>query len=208
MKYYLSSHGFGNCSDRLFGLLPESNKTIGYVPNAMDFSGADSEQRATSVREQMEQLRELGIEPELLDLQDDFGRQATLREKLEHMGGVWVRGGNVFVLRQAMRLSGFDRLMHEFRQRDDFLYAGYSAGVCVLAPDLQALQIVDDATEMPYVGLHETIWEGLGLLGYVILPHYDSDHPESAAIDQAIEYCEQHNIPNRPLRDGEVIVIE
>jgi dipeptidase E len=52
------------------------------------------------------------------------------------------------------------------------------------------------------------IWEGLGFLDYLILPHYKSDHHESAAIDKEVEYCARHGIPFRTLRDGEVIIID
>lgn len=149
MKWYLSSHGFGRHVDRLPELLPKAKQTIGCIPIAMDYSEADSEAVTASNQQQMQMFWELGIEPELLDLQEYFRRPEELLEKLNDLGGIWVRGGNVFVLRQAMWLSGFDRLIAELQHRDDFLYAGYSAGVCVLAPDLQALEIVDDATEMP-----------------------------------------------------------
>lgn len=107
-----------------------------------------------------------------------------------------------------MRLSGFDMIFDELRDKDNFVYAGYSAGICVLAPDFKALQIVDDPTDKPYKELQETIWEGLGYLDYIILPHYRSDHPESADIDKEVCYCEQNNIPYKTLRDGEVIIIE
>lgn len=208
MKWYLSSYWFGKHVDRLPELLPEPKKSIGCISNAMDYSEADAEAVATSNEQQMQVLWELGIDSEQLDLQEYFRRPEALWKKLNDLGGIWVRGGNVFVLRQAMWLSGFDRLIRELQHRDEFLYAGYSAGVCVLAPDLQALQIVDDSTEMPYAGVNETIWEGLGLLNHVILPHYDSDHPESSAIEQAIVYCKSRGIPYQPLRDGEVIIRE
>ena len=87
------------------------------------------------------------------------------------------------------------------------LYAGYSAGACVLAPDLRGLQQVDDPSIRLYPG-QDVIWEGLGLLEYLVLPHYQSDHPESAAIDKEVDYCRAHQIPFRTLRDGDVIVIE
>lgn len=117
-----------------------------------------------------------------------------------------MRGGNTFVLRQAMRLSGFETLIRELVDTD-FLYGGYSAGVCVLAPSLTGLQQVDDATLTPYPN-SEVIWDGIGLLDYLVLPHFESDHPESADIDKEVEYCRREGIPFKTLRDGEVIVVE
>ncbi|MEK9181876.1 MAG: hypothetical protein AAB786_02535 [Patescibacteria group bacterium] len=40
------------------------------------------------------------------------------------------------------------------------------------------------------------------------MPHFDSDHPESEAINKEIEFCQQNNIPYKAIRDGEVIIIE
>jgi len=107
-----------------------------------------------------------------------------------------------------MRISGFDIIFKELIKRDDFVYAGYSAGICVLGSDLKVLQIVDDPVDKPYRELQDTIWEGLGYLDYVILPHYKSDHPESALVDKVFEQCQEISIPFKTLRDGEVILIE
>src|SRR5919106_402110 len=49
---------------------------------------------------------------------------------------LWVRGGNTFTLRHAMRESGFDDLVVAGLRADGFVYAGYSAGPCV--PHLQS----------------------------------------------------------------------
>jgi dipeptidase E len=77
----------------------------------------------------------------------------------------------------------------------------------VLAPRLDGLHHVDDPTVRPYPG-SEVIWEGLGFLDYLVLPHYKSDHPESEAIDRDVEYCLEHGIAFRTLRDGQVLITE
>ena len=91
--------------------------------------------------------------------------------------------------------------------RKSFLYGAYSAGVCVLSPTLEGYHIVDDATATPYEGWDDTIWDGLGLLNYTFLPHFDSDHPESPAISQELEYCKENGLPYKTARDGEVFVL-
>tara|TARA_Y100000310_G_scaffold89923_1_gene87098 strand:+ start:58330 stop:58944 length:615 start_codon:yes stop_codon:yes gene_type:complete len=204
MKFYLSSYKFGLEKDKIKGMMPKNNYTIGLIPNALDFTGADPIRRKNSIKEGLEDLNSLGLKAELLDLKDYFGKNELLKKKLDQLGGVWVRGGNTFVLRQAMALSGFDKLIKNIK--DDFFYGGYSAGICVLAPDLSGLQIVDDATDIPYGG--KVILEGLGILDYVILPHYKSDHPEAADIDREVAYCKDNNIKFKTLRDGEVIIIQ
>ncbi|KHO48196.1 MAG: hypothetical protein QT00_C0001G0210 [archaeon GW2011_AR5] len=207
MKFYLSSYKLGNKSQQLARLMP-NNKRIGYIPNACDYTKVDTKRRAKTDRETVAQLRKLGLEVEILDLKKYFGKQDKLREKLDELGGVFIRGGNTFILRQAMKLSGFDIIFEQLRKRKNFVYAGYSAGICVLAPDLKSLQIVDDPTDKPYRQLKRTIWKGLEALDYMILPHYRSGHPESASIDKEVAYCKKNKIPYKTLRDGEVIIIE
>ncbi|HLD85169.1 MAG TPA: Type 1 glutamine amidotransferase-like domain-containing protein [archaeon] len=206
MKFYLSSYKIGNEPEKLKQLV--SNGKIGYISNALDFSSANKERRKKHIESDITDLRNLGLEVELLDLKAYFGKQSGLKKKIDKLGEVFVSGGNTFVLRQAMKLSGFDKIFKQLVKRKDFLYAGYSAGICVLAPDLKALKIVDDPKDKPYRQVKQTIWKGLGFLDYIILPHYKSNHPESADIDKEVEYCKKNKIPFKTLRDGEVIIIK
>ena len=203
MKFYLSSYKIGRETEKLKELAHE--KKIGFIPNALDY--VEPKARLESNEKNIKILSDLGINVEMLDLHDYFGKKEELKKKINHLGGVWIRGGNTFVLRQAMKLSGFDEIIKNI-DRDDFLYSGYSAGICILAPSLKALQRVDKPDIMPYEELKEIVWDGLGILDYIILPHYKSDHPESADIDKEVEFCKRNNIPFKTLRDGEVIIIE
>ncbi|HZC68810.1 MAG TPA: hypothetical protein VE201_09350 [Nitrospirales bacterium] len=69
------------------------------------------------------------------------------------------------------------------------------------------LKPADDPLAIPYSD-REPVWEGLGILDYLILPHFQSNHPESASIDQAVAYCQNEGIRFRTLRDGDVIILE
>ena len=51
--------------------------------------------------------------------------------------------GNVFTLRMAFAKSGLDRVVVEGLAADQFVYAGFSAGPCVLAPSLAGLELCD-----------------------------------------------------------------
>ena len=141
MKLYLSSFRVGDRSAELAEMC--SGRRIGLIPNAMDDVAA--EPRAVSNDKAIKELVDLEIDVEVLDLRDYFGDRPRLEAILANLGGVWVRGGNTFVLRQAMKLSGFDGLLVE-RVGTDFFYGGYSAGICVLAPSLVGLGQVDDPT--------------------------------------------------------------
>lgn len=208
MKFYLSSYKLGNESQKLKTLLPSESRRIGYISNALDWS-ADLGRRARTEQFDMEQLRTLApdLTVEKLDLRDFFHAPGVLKQALVGFGTIWVCGGNSFVLRQAMRLSGFDCALKEFVSDGvNMLYGGYSAGICVLGPTLKGIDIMDDAFEQPY-GEHETIWDGLGIVEYTIVPHFQSDHPEAAAADRALAYMQGVGVAVRPLRDGEVIII-
>lgn len=204
MKLYLSSYKIGNKADRLKELVPKGKK-LGFIPNALDYR--DVKTRRESNERNIKDLTDLGIKVEMLDLKKYFGRKKELKKKIDSLGGVWVRGGNTFVLRQAMKLSGFDTVITGIN-RPDFLYGGYSAGICVLAPNLNALQQVDDPTVLPYKEIKTVVWKGLGILDYIILPHYKSNHPESADIDKEVKYCRKNKIPFKTLKDGEVMIME
>lgn len=204
MKFYLSSYELGNETDKLKALIPKGK--IAYIPNARDFTGADLERCIKRSEKDIGSLHELGLEVELVDLREYFGKRDELKAKLGGLGATFVSGGNVFVLRQAMKLSGLDQILKELRNTD-FLYAGYSAAGCVLAPNLKAFEIVD-AIDTPYHEQKEVILEGLGFVDFAFMPHWKSDHPESADVEKAIIYCKENSIPYRAIKDGEVMVIE
>jgi dipeptidase E len=207
MKFYLSSYKLGNGVAKLKELIPAENKKTAYISNALDFSD-DLERRKKSEQSDIEELKELNLDIKIIDLRDYFNKQSELEKKLTEFGVIWVRGGNLFVLRQAMKLSGFDNILKNLIKRDNILYGGYSAGVCVLAPSLKGMDIIDDLNAKPYGNQSEIIWDGLGILNYSVVPHYRSDHPESEKAEKVVEYMVKNKIPFKTLKDGEVIIIE
>jgi len=202
MKLYLSSYKIGQAGDKLKSMAPHGK--IGYIANALDFAGADPERRERHIERDVDELRALGLETEVINLQDFFGKQTALEEKVNNLGAVFVSGGNAFVLRQAFSLSGFDKLLLLLKDRD-FLYAGYSAGGCVLAPTLKPYEPVDKP-EAAY-GSSNIIWEGLGLLDFIFIPHWESDHRESEEMRKVVEFCKKNSLAYKTVRDGEVLII-
>ena len=207
MKMYLSAYELGNETEKLKALIPENNK-VGYIFNALDFTGTDPERKAKRVKKNMDELNELGFDCVDLDLKKYYGKASELKKLVGAFGTIWVSGGNTFVLRQAFKLSGFDNILLDLNKQENFLYGAYSAGVCVLSPTLDAYKIVDDATDTPFEGIDETVWEGLSIIDYTFLPHYDSDHPESDLVGKTLEYCKEQGLRYKTLRDGEVIISE
>lgn len=205
MRYYLSSFRVGNEIEQLKKLIPQNTKTA-YISNALDFAdGQDWMKEFTQT--DIKDLKKVGLDVERFDLRNYFHKKLQLEKDLQKYGVIWVSGGNVFVLRQAMALSGFDKVLIELNNSNDILYGGYSAGICVLGPSLHGLELVDSINHKPYEEQSDIIWEGLNLIDYIIVPHFDSNHPESQAVRNVVEYCKKHKIPYKTIKDGEVIVI-
>ncbi|MGB2791463.1 MAG: Type 1 glutamine amidotransferase-like domain-containing protein [Candidatus Moraniibacteriota bacterium] len=204
MKLYLSSYRLGDKPEQLAELLGDNKKVV-VIPNALDFS-TDLARREQSQKREFDDLKSIGLDAEELDLRLYFGKQGELEKKIKEYGLIWVRGGNAFVLRQAMRQSGLDEILKELAKGDEIVYGGYSAGVCVIGPTLKGVELVDDPTIVPDGYQKEIPWDGIGLIDFSFAPHYQSDHAESSAVDKMIDFYKKNAMPFRALKDGEVII--
>ncbi len=206
MKFYLSSYKVGSHEKEFKKMISSTNMKTAYIPNALDFTD-DLEKRKESEEKDINDLNKFGLNVERLDLKEYFNQKKRLKEKILEYGVIWVRGGNAFVLRQAMKISGFDEILLEIQKNDNLVYGGYSAGVCVLGPSLKGLETIDDVNIMPYEEIKDIVWEGVGVLNYSIVPHYKSDHPESERAEKVVEFMIKEKILFKALKDGEVIII-
>ena len=206
MKLYLSSYRFGNNPQSLANLVGV-NKKIAIIPNALDVY-TDLARREAGLQREKEGLIQIGLQPEELDLRNYFGKSEKLSKKMGEYGAVWVLGGNTFVLRRAFKESGFDKWLQQLNKNKTFVYAGYSAGVCVLSPDLKSCELIDEPNNIPEGYKPKIIWDGIGLLDFVFAPHYQSDHPESEAVSHEVDYLIENGIKYRALHDGEVIIMD
>ncbi len=157
---------------------------------------------------QTEALNNLGFITEEIDLRNYFGKENDLKDTLSRFDGLWINGGNAFLLRRAMRQSGFDSAIKELLQIDKIVYAGFSAAICCASPTLRGAELVDDANAISEKYESEIIWDGLGLIDYNVIVHYQSDHSESADAEKELQYLKDNNIPYKTLRDGQVIIID
>ena len=82
MKLYLSSYKIGKEVEML-KILTSKNKRTALIPNALDFA-TDLEKRSKSLQSDIDELQAAGLEPELLDLRDYFGKTEELKKKIEH----------------------------------------------------------------------------------------------------------------------------
>jgi len=202
MRMYLSSFDLGNAASELAALAPAGR--VALIMNALD-NRPESRERWRLA--QSRKLQALGLTVSDLDLRDFFDAPDRLRDRLSRHDMVWIKGGNAFILRRAMKLSGMDVAIVDLLQRDEIVYAGFSAAAVIVSQSLHGLEAVDDPHDVPEGYPAEVEWSGLAILPFAIVVHHQSDHPESAAVEKEIEHYERANIPYRTLRDGEAFVV-
>ena len=206
MRLYLSSFRMGGHPEHLTALIGEDSRRAVVIANALDDAPADV--RRAGVERELAALAELGIDAVELDLRDFFGQEQRLRRDLSGVSLAWLRGGNVFMLRYALRRSGADTVLGDLLAADALVYAGYSAGPCVLSPSLRGLELVDDADAVRRIYGSEPVWDGLGLLREAFVPHYQSPgHPETDAMNDVVARYRAKGVAYRTLRDGQVLLV-
>jgi Peptidase E len=119
---------------------------------------------------------------------------------INDFAAVYVCGGNTFFLMSHMRRTGMDRLLTEAVNAGELIYIGSSAGTVAATPDISYAAAIDDP------GKGDGTEEGLGLVGFAILPHID--HPEMGEAAMACFTEWDHDLPVYGLRDENVILIE
>lgn len=204
MRLYLSSYGLGSSPEEMLPLLKKGARTA-IIMNAQDSKSLENRQER--LQREIDGLVGLGLAAVELDLREYFGKKEELKRTLKDIDYIWVRGGNVFLLRRAYKQSGFDDIITELLRSDKIAYGGFSAGVCVLAPSLNGVDIVDPKGELAEGYDEAVIWSGLGLIDFAVAPHYKSDHPESEDIDKYVEYLVGNDMAYKTLRDGEAIIV-
>jgi dipeptidase E len=202
MRLYLSSFDIGDDPAELVKLAP--NGRVGIIMNALD-NFPDARQSWQDA--QTEKLVGLGFIVEPIDLRDHFGLASALDERLAQLDAVWINGGNTFVLRRAMALSGFDLAIKEALDNDRIVYAGFSAAAVVLHRSLRGLELVDDPNDVPDGYPTEVPWEGLNILPFSVVVHFASEHSESVGVSKEVDFYKANGIAFKTLKDGQALVI-
>lgn len=205
MKLYLSSQGVGERIGDLQRMA--ADKPVAVIANAVD--SYDRVKRRERVNKEIKDLGRIGLQAEELDLREHFGRPRDLQNKLALFGTVWIRGGNVFVLRRAMELSGFDGVALPKIREGSLVYAGYSAALAIAGPDLFGSELVDNPRDIPQgYPDGEPPTTGLNLLNYYLAPHHMTDAPWGPAVINYVDHMENNGRTVVPLRDGSVHIID
>lgn len=202
MKLYLSSQKLGNYHQKLLDLLGE-NKNVAIVANALD--DKTPEHRKIRVNKEFDLMKSIGLNPFELDLRDYFANPDKLKEFIEDKSLIWVRGGNVFILRRAMEAAKFDEIVLPKIKNGSIAYGGYSAGVIIVCKDLWASEIIDDIYSVPLdYPCVETSSKALGLLNFYLVPHYNSLEEWAKDVPKYVKHLKDKNKKFLTLCDGEV----
>jgi len=151
---------------------------------------------------EMHALAGAGLSPVEVDLREYYPRPETIGKVLAGLDIFWATGGNVFVLRKALRRSRVDEVLLALLEDDRLAYGGCSAGACVCSPTLRGIHLIDDA----HAG-GAPIFDGLGLLPYSIAPHFGADGEVGEGISRLVRYFDESGTPYRALRDGQALVV-
>ncbi len=197
MKLYLSSYRIPT-PDALAKLLgkPLDTVKVALVTNAKDYYIERA--KRFKVAEVVQYLDQLGMQVTPFDLRQY--RDAT-RIKKDIMGYdlVWFMGGNTYMLRYAMRRSGFDEIIHELLEQG-IVYGGESAGALVAGVSIAGVESADEPSFAETV-----ITEGLNLVPFAILPHIDN--PDFAMVPEIFRALHT-NTPIIELTDNQAVIFE
>jgi dipeptidase E len=204
MRMYLSSFKLGNQPEE-FQRLAGSVRRAAIIMNALDNF---LDQRALWLGGQTRALNNLGFSVIELDLSLHFQCSSDLRTIMDGINAVWVNGGNAFILRRAMKRSGFDLLLKDALARDALVYAGFSAGAVICYRSMHGLELIDDPNDAPMGYDPQIVWEGLDLLPYALVVHdgVDRSNPNSPHREKA--FYGANAIPYRAIRDGQALVVD
>ncbi|AMY18170.1 MULTISPECIES: Type 1 glutamine amidotransferase-like domain-containing protein [Nocardiaceae] len=206
MRLFLASYRFGAHGDRLLELVGTPGR-IGVVAAAADAWPVAA--RTAALTSDVALLTEAGFDPVEIDLR--AVTPTTAEAALAGLSAVWVRGGNTFVLRHRLATSGVDHVLRERLRRDDLVYAGYSAGACVMGPSLTGIDAADPPAELAEITDDPVQQDGLGVIDDVLVPHWSTPtapsalDPDGAARAMA-DACRAAGVRYRTLTDDQVFV--
>lgn len=155
---------------------------VAIIPNAWD--PAPNEQKKTEVKKCINAFKKFGFTVSILELTETDA--SSVEHALNNKDLVWVMGGNTFYLNFYMHKSGFKDSIRRLLQ-NGLVYGGESAGAVVVGPSLRGIEYLDNPSESP-----KTVWEGLKLLDFGLIPHWGSEGYGNA-LNQAKTEMEQYS---------------
>ncbi len=202
MNLFLSSENVGDYPDVFLDLMRDNK--LAYIGNAKD--DASAEERTSQILKHKTQFESYGLQFGEIDLREYFDSKVP-KDILDNYDAVWCPGGNTFLLRSAMKQSGFDKILVQKIKDNELVYGGSSAGSVVVGPTLHGTENGDDPSAVKNIYKSEIVWEGLGVTDFVVIPHVGSNwfDEESTKMKQALF---ENKVDYRELKDGQVIVVK
>jgi dipeptidase E len=108
VRLYLWSFRMGGHPEYLTAPVGEDGRRAVIIANALD--DASARVRRAGAERELAALVGLGVDVVEMDLREYFGQKRRLRRDLAWVSLAWLRGGNVFMLRYALRRGGVSRL--------------------------------------------------------------------------------------------------
>ncbi len=195
MKLYLTSIASASL-DKIVKELPKNPEDLKvlFIPTAADTYAADNRQWFDADRNK---FLELGFQIEDYDIKDKT--EVELRKKLSEVDIIFVSGGNTFYLLEHVKKSGFDKVLRELKDSDK-IYIGSSAGSIIMGPVIRPIQAFDHPKEA-----HLDNYNAIGLVDFVILPHWGRDKYKEKQAAVIKEYGHKYKL--KPIKDGEMVVV-
>ncbi len=199
MKLYLSSYRIPDIKafSSFVGKDPSLIK-IGLILNAHDYRS--KEQRNLKREDVLNYFTQLNFNVQEIDLHDHKNGDGLL-EKFREFDVVWLNGGNTYSLRWAVEQSNCEPILKQVLS-EGVIYAGDSAGAIIVGPTLKYYDLADDPHVVP-----ETIYEGLNIVDFAVLPHWGSE--QFSPILEDLESKLNHDGYNTiRLNDYEYLLVE
>ncbi len=205
MRLFLASQNFGNHVDKLQEMVGSHSRAL-VIFNQRDYEMPANRQAVVERKRQL--FEQHGFEFQELDLRDFFGQKDRLRQFITAYQPdlIAATGGNPFLLKSAFNQSGFSEILQEDLAADRYVYAGYSAGAMVVAPDYHHYDIGDKPAVVRTVYGIRPDYKGLGLISEYILPHADQEWYR-ADFAANLQNMRAHGIEPIILHDSDVLVV-
>lgn len=205
MRLFLSSYRAGRHDNELLKFL-SGIKTITIISNAKDYK--TPEDRHEKIEENFRYYRSIGLDPKELDLRPFFSK-TDAKNLLDDHEFVWLAGGNVFLLRRALKYTGLDKVLINRVGDNSLILGGESAGAIIVGPTLKYSEMDTDEDSPNFIPegyKKEAFWDGLRLVDYVPVPHYQSGD-YTAEIQEYINKLDANGITHKDMTDEQAILI-
>jgi dipeptidase E len=202
MKLFLSSGDIpSSLRENFLALVGKKVADIKFalIENAADPYPDDTKGWMFDTRKSFESL---GMQVTFVDLRMHKEDPESLYLMLKEFDVVWIGGGNTYYMRWLMKVSGFDTIIKKLLD-EGIVYGGGSAGAILPCPVLEKFDVVDDPNAAP-----EVIKQGLGLIDFVIVPHWGDPEYQSRLDEIKNYYDALKRCPVVTITDNQAVVVD